>query len=123
MALKGSHFILAVLLGVTVGCTAVPPTQPPDLGHASPDALIDHAAERAAAERALAAALAAIPPESIASAASERPPVDEATDTPRLDEWGPSLMGPDRDDRQQLIDVQFDQLAVGEALQLLAVMA
>ena len=123
MALKGSHFILAVLLGVTVGCTAVPPTQPPDLGHASPDALIDHAAERAAAERALAAALAAIPPESIASAASEHPPVDEATDTPRLDEWGPSLMGPDRDDRQQLIDVQFDQLAVGEALQLLAVMA
>ncbi len=123
MALKGSHFILAVLLGVTVGCAAVPPTQPPDLGHASPDALIDHAAERAAAERALAAALAAIPPESIASAASERPPVDEATDTPRLDEWGPSLMGPDRDDRQQLIDVQFDQLAVGEALQLLAVMA
>ncbi len=123
MALKGSHFILAVLLGVTVGCAAVPPTQPPDLDHASPDALIDHAAERAAAERALAAALAAIPPESIASAASERPPVDEATDTPRLDEWGPSLMGPDRDDRQQLIDVQFDQLAVGEALQLLAVMA
>jgi hypothetical protein len=44
MALKGSHFILAVLLGVTVGCNAVPPTQPPDLGHASPDALIDHAA-------------------------------------------------------------------------------
>ena len=123
MALKGSHFILAVLLGVTVGCAAVPPTQPPDLGHASPDALIDHAAERAAAERALAAALAAISPESIASAASERPPVDEATDTPRLDEWGPSLMGPDRDNRQQLIDVQFDQLAVGEALQLLAVMA
>ncbi len=123
MALKGSHFILAVLLGVTVGCAAVPPTQPPDLGHASPDALIDHAAERAAAERALAAALAAIPPESIASAASERPPVDEATDTPRLDEWAPSLMGPDRDNRQQLIDVQFDQLAVGEALQLLAVMA
>ena len=123
MALKGSHFILAVLLGVTVGCAAVPPTQPPDLGHASPDALIDHAAERAAAERALAAALAAIPPESIASAASERPPVDEATDKPRLDEWAPSLMGPDRDDRQQLIDVQFDQLAVGEALQLLAVMA
>ncbi len=123
MALKGSHFILAVLLGVTVGCAAVPPTQPPDLGHASPDALIGHAVERAAAERALAAALAAIPPESIVSAASERPPVDEATDKPRLDEWAPSLMGPDRDDRQQLIDVQFDQLAVGEALQLLAVMA
>ena len=123
MALKGSHFILAVLLGVTVGCAAVPPTQPPDLGHASPDALIDHAVERAAAERALAAALAAIPPESIASAASERPSVDEATDTPRLDEWAPSLLGPDRDNRQQLIDVQFDQLAVGEALQLLAVMA
>jgi type IV pilus assembly protein PilQ len=123
MALKGSHFILAVLLGVTVGCAAVPPTQPPDLGHASPDALIDHAVERAAAERGLAAALAAIPPESIASAASEHPPVDEATDKPRLDEWAPSLMGPDRDDRQQLIDVQFDQLAVGEALQLLAVMA
>jgi type IV pilus assembly protein PilQ len=123
MALKGSHFILAVLLGVTVGCAAVPPTQPPDLGHVSPDALIDHAAERAAAERALATSLAAIPPESIASAATESPPVDEATDTPRLDEWTPSLVGPDGDNRQQLIDVQFDQLAVGEALQLLAVMA
>jgi type IV pilus assembly protein PilQ len=129
MALKGSHFILAVLLGITVGCAAVPPAQPTDpdsysdLGHMSPDALIDHAAERAAAERALATSLAAIPPESIASAASEPPPVDEATDTPRLDEWAPSLVGPDGDNRQQLIDVQFDQLAVGEALQLLAVMA
>jgi type IV pilus assembly protein PilQ len=123
MALKGSHFILAVLLGVTVGCAAVPPTQPPDLGHVSPDALIDHAAERAAAERALATSLVGIPPESIASAASEPPAFDEATDTPRLDEWAPSLVGPDRDNRQQLIDVQFDQLAVGEALQLLAVMA
>ena len=129
MALEGSHFILAVLLGFTVGCAAVPPAQSTDpdsdsnLGHVSPDALIDHAAERAAAERALATSLAAIPPESIASAASEPPPVDEATDTPRLDEWAPSLVGPDRDNRQQLIDVQFDQLAVGEALQLLAVMA
>ncbi|MDX1330532.1 MAG: hypothetical protein R3317_07880, partial [Burkholderiaceae bacterium] len=77
MALRGGHFILAVLLGVTVGCATVPPAQPTDpdsysdLGHVSPDALIDHAAERAAAERALAISLAAIPPESIASAASE----------------------------------------------------
>ena len=125
MALKGSHFILAVLFGVTVGCAAVPPAQPtdPDFGHVLPDALIDHAEERAAAERALAASLAAIPPESIASTASEPLPFDAATDTPRLDEWVPSLVGPDRDNRQQLIDVQFDQLSVGEALQLLAVMA
>ena len=129
MALRGSHLILAVLLGVTVGCAAVPPAQPTDpdsysdLGNVSPDALIDHAAERAAAEQGLATSLAAIPLESIASAASEPPPVDEATDKPRLDEWAPSLVGPDGDKRQQLIDVQFDQLAVGEALQLLAVMA
>jgi type IV pilus assembly protein PilQ len=125
MALKGSHFILAVLFGVTVGCAAVPPAQPtdPDFGHVSPDAFIDHAAERAAAERALAASLAANPLESIANAASEPLPFNEATDPPRFDEWVPSLVGPDRDNRQQLIDVQFDQLAVGEALQLLAVMA
>ena len=46
MALKGSHFILAVLFGGTVGCAAVPPAQPtdPDFGHVSPDAFIDHAA-------------------------------------------------------------------------------
>ena len=125
MALRDSNFILAVLLSSTVGCTTVPPAQPAglDLGSTSPDALIDHAAERTAAERALARALVATPLESVASPTSESLPLEGSTDTPRPDEWAPSLAGPDRDDRQQLIDVQFDQLAVGEALQLLAVMA
>lgn len=125
MALSRGYFALAVLLGFMVGCAALPPAQSTDsdVGNASSHALIDHVVERVAAERALAAALKAIPPESIASPVSESPPFDGSTDSPGIDEWAPSLLGHDRENRQQLIDVQIDDLPVGEALQLLAVMA